>query len=413
MVNQVIQGRTKVQLRQAIGYNALGPRFWESTCTTNGTTTTLTDTRLRGGADDKNGHFVIFGTGTDLGTVAVVTDDDGAGVLTFTPAVNTDSVASGDTYELWPDDVDPRMVHSFMDDSVIEVTGRVFDPEEDISIHLHPDELRYDIPSQFKMISKLEIRTSMRSVLLDSCDAVWGTINANTTATVDSEVQRRGSAMRMDFGAISSGDLLATQAITEIDISRYSHVEFWARCESALIAEDYEVSLNNSTSARDALASAAFSAADTWEYQRLAVASPETNTDIDSLRFISRDSTTLDNQSFWIDELIIMDNGSAVWKQLNTNLYRIDVQARDIVFRNRPPYALMKITGGDIPVLFTADTTVTEVDDFYVIAYTTAAILGVLSDGSTNATRRLGQWEQRLSIAKNGFPPLINVRKLS
>lgn len=412
MVSQVIQALTKVQIRQRVGYNALGPRFWVSTCTTNGTTTTLTDTRLRGGADDKNGSFVIFGSGTDLGTVVVVSDDDGAGVLTFSPAVNTDSVDSGDPYELWPDDTDPRMVGSFMDDAIVDVTGRVFDPEEDISLHLHPDQLRYDIPSQFTMIQRLEQRVSVRKLLLDACDTVWGTIDTDVTGSVDTEVQRRAASMKLVIASgVAAGDDLATQTISALDISKYTHLEFWIRSSKTLSADDLNIVLSDSVGAEETLSVPAVAFTYTWTYQRIALASPENDTAIITIVIDYK----VDGGPYTInvDEFFVMDELSSVWNLINPNRYTIDVQARDIVFKQAPEYALLKIVGGDKPVLFTADATVSEVDDYYVVAYATAAVLSALSDGSTNDSRKLADWRQRAEAAKGGFPALVDVRKLS
>ena len=150
MVSQVIQARSKRQIREAVGYNVLGSEYIVSTFTSNGTTTTGSDIALLGGDDEYKGGWLIPRAGTDDGTIVRVTAYDKTGgaleaQLTFTPAVNADSVLSGGAYELWPDNLDPKMLHSFMDDAILDVTGRVFDPEEDISLHLHPDQLRYDI----------------------------------------------------------------------------------------------------------------------------------------------------------------------------------------------------------------------------------------------------------------------------
>ena len=404
---------TKVQIRQRVGYNALGPRFWVSTCTTNGTTTTLTDTRLRGGADDKNGSFIIFGSGTDLGTVVVVADDDGAGVLTFSPAVNADSVDSGDPYELWPDDTDPRMVGSFMDDAIVDVTGRVFDPEEDISLHLHPDQLRYDIPSQFTMIQRLEQRVSVRKLLLDACDTVWSTIHANVTASVDTEVRRRAGALKLVTGDQADGDALAQETTETSDISKYTHLEYWIRCTTTLTAADLQIVLSDSGGEEERLSIPAVGAADNWEYQRIALASPEDDTAITTIEIEANHASNVDSKTIWTDEFFVMDEPSSVWNLINNNRYTINVQARDIVFKQAPEYGLLKIVGGDKPVLFTADTTASEVDDYYVIAYTTAAVLSALSDGSTDNSRKLADWRQRAEAAKGGFPALVDVRKLS
>ncbi len=54
----VLQGRTRAQLRQSIGYN-LGA-VYVSSSSSGGTTTTIVDNTLTGGDDDHNGKWVVF-----------------------------------------------------------------------------------------------------------------------------------------------------------------------------------------------------------------------------------------------------------------------------------------------------------------------------------------------------------------
>ena len=71
----VIQGRTRKELRQSIGYN-LGALYVGS-ATSTGSTTTLVDTSLTtviGGNDDHIGKWIIFTSGDNDGDIARVTD---------------------------------------------------------------------------------------------------------------------------------------------------------------------------------------------------------------------------------------------------------------------------------------------------------------------------------------------------
>lgn len=422
----MIQSRSKRELRTAILYNVLGSEYVVSTFTSNGTSTTASDTALVGGDDNYNGWWLIPRAGTDDGTIVRVTDYDETGgalenLVTFTPTVNTDSVLSAGAYEMMPDRVDPKMLHSFMDDAMLDVTGRVFDPEEDLSLHLYSDRLRYDVPSQFSMINRLEERVSVRSVVVSGTSAVWTTIDGDVTATIDSEVQVRGGSLKLVIAAgVAAGDDLATNTISTVDISRYTHLEFWIRSTNILSAGDLNIILSDAGGVEETLSVPAVATADTWTFHRIAFASPENNTAITTIAI----DFTVDGGAYtlWVEDFKAVDNDSGDWQRINTNRYDIDVQARDIVFKSRPGYRLLKIKGGDKPVLFSAaatialqEATASEVDDYYVIAYTTASILGTegFNDGSTNATRRLGMWQGRAELAKAGFPPLINVRKFS
>lgn len=410
MVSQVINALTKRQIRERVAYNVLGQDYIVSTMSSNGTANTLVDTSLMG--SDKAGGWVIFRSGTDDGTVVRVSADSGSGTLTFAPAVNTDSVDSGDPYEFFPDTLDPKMLHSFMDDAILDVTGRVFDPEEDLSLHLYSDRLRYDIPSKFAMINRLEERVSERNVLVAPTSSVWGTIDTDVTASIDSEVQVRGGSLKLVIAAgASAGDDLATDTVATVDISRYTHLEFWIRSTITLSAGDLSIILSDSGGVEETLSVPAVASADTWVFHRIAFDSPESNTAITTIAI----DYTADGGAYtlWVEDFQATDNDSGDWQRINKNRYALEIQTRDIVFKSRPRYRLLKIIGGDKPVLFTAETTPSEVDDYYVVAFTTAALLSVLSDGSTNASRKLGEWQANRERAKGGFPPLINVRKLS
>ena len=63
----VIQGRTRQQLRQSIGYNLGAIRT--GTAYDAGSTTTLIDTNLRGGDDNYNGSWIIVSDATNSSNI--------------------------------------------------------------------------------------------------------------------------------------------------------------------------------------------------------------------------------------------------------------------------------------------------------------------------------------------------------
>ena len=65
----VIQGRTRLQLETAIGYN-LGAIF-EGSWTSNTSATVNTDTKWKGGADDANGKWLHATSGGETGRLCV------------------------------------------------------------------------------------------------------------------------------------------------------------------------------------------------------------------------------------------------------------------------------------------------------------------------------------------------------
>jgi len=111
-------------------------------------------------------------------------------------------------------------------------------------------------------------------------------------------------------------------------------------------------------------------------------------------------------------------NSSAVWDRLAPNLWSVDRASRDLVFtsdgRSIAGYRLLKISGGAKPGLLTAETTTSDVDDWYVIARATAlAIQGTPGQDPGENRRRATQWFAIAEMAWRSMPILQNVRMIS
>lgn len=409
MTSAVIQARTRRQLHQSIGYSLMGQKFFIGSATSNGTTATLLDTKVQGGEGEHAGKWMIFHTGTDDGTIAHVSAfAESTKQFTFAPVVNSDSTVSGAGYSLWDQAYPPAMINDFIDQAFIDATGRVFDPEEDTSIHLHADIWRYDIPSQFAMITSIEDRRQHSSTLLESCDTVWDTIDTDVTGSADAEIRRRGNAsLKLIIAAgAAAGDDLATHTIDTVDISSYDTVEFWLRATTTTSAGDLSLILSDGT-IRETLAFPAIATADTWQFARISLAARELDTALTTIAI----DYTVDGGAYtlWVDDIRAIRTDSAEWHEIPRHQYAIETQARDILFKVQPSYRLLKIIGGDKPALLTADTSTTEIDDQYVINYVTS--LAKAHTATTQGERQF--WFVKAAQAKAGLPMLANVRKFS
>ena len=96
----VIQGRSRKEIRQSVGYN-LGAIYISTA--TGGSTSTVVDAALTtviGGNDDHIGKWIVFTSGALDGTIVRVTDYVASSTtLTFQPTQG--SSATGLSYELW------------------------------------------------------------------------------------------------------------------------------------------------------------------------------------------------------------------------------------------------------------------------------------------------------------------------
>ena len=146
----VIQGRTREQLRQSIGYNLGAMRT--STASGGSTTTVVDNTLTNGGADRFNGRWLILqdaDAATNDGVVRRVTDSAVSSniyTLTFMPAASA-SVASSDTYEIWDDKFPPQRINDFINQAIVDATGATYTYKEDVSLHGDGTTARFDIPS--------------------------------------------------------------------------------------------------------------------------------------------------------------------------------------------------------------------------------------------------------------------------
>ena len=118
----IVQGLTRAQLRQSVGYN-LGAVYVSSASGT-GSTTTIVDNTLTGGDDNYIGKWVVFND-VSASTVEVSRVSDytaSSTTLTVSPAFANASVAN-DTYELCDDIAPPARIEDLMNQSRLDATG--------------------------------------------------------------------------------------------------------------------------------------------------------------------------------------------------------------------------------------------------------------------------------------------------
>ena len=168
----VIQGRTREQLRQDIGY-ALGA-ISVSAATANGSTdnnTLVDNTVVLGGDDNQIGKWIRFTSGSNDTLTRRVTDSSVSSnvtTLTFMPAVGTRTAS--ESYEFWDIPYNPDVIDNFINQSIISVTGLAFDPIEDISLHGDKKQTRFDIPSNISVTSSRLYLNGCFAALLPSCN---------------------------------------------------------------------------------------------------------------------------------------------------------------------------------------------------------------------------------------------------
>ena len=415
----VVQGRTRAQLRQSIGYN-LGAIYVSSGSGT-GTTTTIVDNTLIGADDNHIGKWVIFNdaSASTVETSRVSDYTSSSTTLTVSPAFALAPVAN-DTYELWDDIYSPARIDDLINQAVLDATGHAYDPVEKLDLHTDGTTQRFDIPSGLSMIQNIYYRSSVDFTRLLSLNtAMDETVDSDITVTADSKIKKQGTASNRFVIAdgASAGDI-ATDSITSKDISAYDYIEFWARSTVATSDGNLKILLDDTASCASPIETLDVPAlsADTWTFCREPLANPRSDTAIISVG-LEYDSD-LGACTVWLDDISVVKNDSAQWEKIPRHLWKIDKEAKDIVLDNyahgTARYNLLKLVGGDKPALLTTDSATSEIDEQYVISRATALAFASASGGPNtdpdNKNNMAGFWMGLSAAARRAFPLLTDIR---
>ena len=418
----VIQGRTREQLRQHVGY-ALGA-IYVSSASSNGTTGTLIDNTLVIGGDDTfNGKWIRFTSGDDDGAIRRVTDYVASTyTMTLLPALSAAST-SGDTCEMWDDEFPPARIDDFINQAIIDATGHAYDPIENIELHGDGKQVRFDIPSNISMISRVEYRAKVSNTRIHATASTFDeATDGDFTQSLDTKDKKQGSqSLKMVIASGASAGDFVSDSIASKDISGYDTIEMWVKSTVATSAGNLKLLLDDSASCASPLETLSIPAlsADTWTFVRMSLSTPALDTAIISVG-LEYDSD-LGACTVWIDDIVAVANDTAEWSTLDRRNWKIDKASRDLILtrdgQDALGYALIKITGGDKPALLTSDSGTTEVGDSYIIA--TAVALALISSSGGPATdpdarRQLSAyWAAQAERERNAFPMLVNARTIS
>ena len=415
----IVQGRTRAQLRQSVGYN-LGA-VYVSSASGNGSTTTIVDNTLIGADDNHNGKWVIFNdaSGNSGQTTRVSDYTSSSTTLTLSPAVDASS-ATSDTYEMWDDIYSPARINEFINQAIIDATGHAYDPVEKLDLHTDGKSLRLDIPSGLSMIQDIYYRDKVDFTRLHACASVFDeSVDSDFTVALDTKDKKQGTqSCKFTIAAGASAGDLATDSITSKDISGYDYVEFWVKSTVPTSAGNLKVHLDDTANCASPVESISIPAlsADTWTFVRDKIDNPELCSAIISVG-LEFDSD-LGACTVWLDDISAVSNDSAQWVKMPRNLWKIDKEAKDIVLDDYAHgvarYNLLKLVGGDKPALLTSDSDTSEIDEQYIIARATALAFASASGGPQtdpdNKNNMAGFWMGLSSSARRAFPLLTNVR---
>lgn len=380
------------------------------------TTTFLTDELATAAATNFNGKWMVFtGPTNNDGAIRQVTTSAVSSnrvTLTFFPAVTT-ITADGDTAELWDEEYDPEDIHEYIQQAIRDTYTKIFDPTEDISLFADGKTSRFAIPATLDMLRDVYVRRRVTSVQIHDCSSDWDeqTVLANVTRSVDTEDKKQGGgSIRFVFAAAAGTGVVSSKAISSLDLRKYTHVEGWAKCTVTTAAGDFRILLDDTASVASVLENLQIPilTADTWRYVRLAMDTPELDSAIISVGL--RHQVDIGAATLWLDDLKATVNNEQDWELMPRDLWMVDKEAKDLVFIHTgvgwAGYGLLKLVGGDNPLVLAADSDVNEVPDSYLIYRTVGLALLTMPGQETRAQMYLGMAERET----DKFPPLINAR---
>ena len=167
------QGRTREQLRRSIGRNLIGHRLIVSKATSDGDETGLVDDTLFGGDDNYNGWWIVV----KAGEIRRVSDYDSTDARLSWTRPLPEATAATDSYELWPSEYPPEVIHDYINQAIGEAVGHIYEPVEDESLQAGDGVSRFPIPAGIDAIWKVQVRVSASSPSPVDADAVvWRTL---------------------------------------------------------------------------------------------------------------------------------------------------------------------------------------------------------------------------------------------
>ena len=381
-----IQSRTRLQIRQSIGYNLQDMMLVTSSSTIDTSTLIASYSLAKGGDDEYNGRQVYAATMTGsipAGEKSWVSDFAAATFDATVTPVFTQSITSGDIFEMWKvftvEEVDDAI-----NQAIMEVTGQCQQFKEISNVYSSASISEYDWLSSYQSLFKVEyVETIKIRHTLDKCETAWTAGSANVTVTADTSFKKEGNASvkAVEDGNSGAGAILAYKAISSTDITDSDQVEFWFYSSIALTAGQLQLKLDDTAAIASAVEALDIPAitANTWTRVIISLDNPQSDSAIISIGIYQ--VSDVGAFTFYIDDVDANLAGSKVWKTLNSEFWWISKGSTNYVHLTQSALSLigqptqMRLTGYQNPSLLSADGTASEIEPAFLIARVTGRLL--------------------------------------
>ncbi|KKK74116.1 hypothetical protein LCGC14_2886980, partial [marine sediment metagenome] len=243
----------------------------------------------------------------------------------------------------------------------------------------------YAFGNDFKALHRAEyVRSIGARFTIHDCETAWDeSVDGDVTVTVDTtyKVQGNNSNKMVIAAGASAADILATDDITEVDISTCDKVEIFIRSTVALDAGDIQLLLDDTASCASPVESIDIPAtvANTSTTHTITLADPSGDTAIISVGI--KLITDKGAMTLYVDRIRAVNSNQKKYEDLSADQW-------DVVKGSSPTFKLvgsgLSVVGGDneirlsgyaAPDIMSDETTDCEIDPAYVIAATTGRLL--------------------------------------
>lgn len=405
-----IQSQNRLEIRHPIGYNIGDIIVSEVTDTKD--TSSLWDTYAlqKGGTDEYIGRQVQINTPTGSivsGEKSFVsafnaTDKD----CTMAP-IFTANLTDGDTYEMWKV-FTIEEVNEMIKQAIISITAGALQLKQDDSNFTTKQIYEYDWLSNYKGLYKVEYVYSIAvDHLLSDCETAWSA-GANVTATADTSFFKHGnaSAKLVVAAGAAAGAVLGYDTIGSIDISGADRLEFDMYSSIDLSAGELDFVLDDTAACVSPIESIDIPAmtASTWYRHSLSLVNPHLDTAIISLGLVN--TTDVGACTLYFDNIRAVKNGSKLYEELPVQHWDIVKNGTDYLKLTRSGLSLasnptqIRLTGYQLPSLLSDDTTDSEIDPEFIIAYATYMLLTAHAKSSrldvTDRAAKAKEWKETM-----------------
>lgn len=371
---QPIQSRTRLQIRQSVGYLLGVMKLITQTTTQDSTSVIDTFGLYKGGDNEYRGREFYMATPT--GSIPAGETRYAASSVSTDASMSTgfsQDVTAADILEMWHI-FSVVEANEMINQAIMEVTDDCLQLKSTEDTFTESGKYEYDTLSSFKGLHLVERQASIGvSHLLEDCEDAW-TAGTNATVTADTGFKKVGKAsVKAVMVNAGANEILAYEDISSIDISDATKVEFWMYSTIAVSLGVMQIRLDDTAAIASALENISIPAMDanTWYRHSVSLANPDLDTAIISLG-VYQDSNLADF-TFYIDDVIAVNPLTRVYKELNpeqwnivkgsTNYLKLTESGLSVTGSITP----LRLTGYQLPVLLNADATTSEIDPQWII----------------------------------------------